>query len=127
MEGASSHTPEALVNALAALRPYTSGRLIVLFGAGGDRDPGKRVREVRLLDGRKIRGKDVYSVAVPDVLTRGSDAIAPAPSEGSSGPPGVDVLPAHRRRSGLSLSNRNNSIRMRRNHPSQKLPSGTLP
>ncbi len=56
------------------------------------RDPGKRVREVRLLDGRKIRGKDVYSVAVPDVLTRGPDAIAPAPSEGSSGPPGVDVL-----------------------------------
>ena len=56
------------------------------------RDPGKRVREVRLLDGSKIRGKDVYSVAVPDVLTRGSDAIAPAPSEGSSGPPGVDVL-----------------------------------
>lgn len=38
-----AHTPEALVNALAALRPYTSGRLIVLFGAGGDRDPGKRV------------------------------------------------------------------------------------
>jgi UDP-N-acetylmuramoyl-L-alanyl-D-glutamate--2,6-diaminopimelate ligase len=37
-----AHTPEALVNALAALRPYTSGRLIVLFGAGGDRDPGKR-------------------------------------------------------------------------------------
>ena len=38
-----AHTPEALVNALAALRPYTSGRLIVLFGAGGDRDPGKRM------------------------------------------------------------------------------------
>ncbi len=38
-----AHTPEALVNALAALRPYTAGRLIVLFGAGGDRDPGKRV------------------------------------------------------------------------------------
>ena len=37
-----AHTPEALVNALTALRPYTSGRLIVLFGAGGDRDPGKR-------------------------------------------------------------------------------------
>jgi UDP-N-acetylmuramoyl-L-alanyl-D-glutamate--2,6-diaminopimelate ligase len=38
-----AHTPEALANVLSALRPYTSGRLIVLFGAGGDRDPGKRV------------------------------------------------------------------------------------
>ncbi|HSG94607.1 MAG TPA: UDP-N-acetylmuramoyl-L-alanyl-D-glutamate--2,6-diaminopimelate ligase, partial [Afifellaceae bacterium] len=34
-----AHTPEALVNALTALRPYTAGRLIVVFGAGGDRDP----------------------------------------------------------------------------------------
>ena len=37
-----AHTPDALANALDALRPYANGRLIVLFGAGGDRDPGKR-------------------------------------------------------------------------------------
>lgn len=37
-----AHTPDALANALDALRPYAAGRLIVLFGAGGDRDPGKR-------------------------------------------------------------------------------------
>lgn len=37
-----AHTPDALVNALQALRPYVDGRLIVVFGAGGDRDPGKR-------------------------------------------------------------------------------------
>ena len=37
-----AHKPEALVSALGALRPMTHGRLIVLFGAGGDRDPGKR-------------------------------------------------------------------------------------
>jgi UDP-N-acetylmuramoyl-L-alanyl-D-glutamate--2,6-diaminopimelate ligase len=37
-----AHKPDALAKALAALRPYASGRLIVLFGAGGDRDPGKR-------------------------------------------------------------------------------------
>ncbi|WP_162901615.1 UDP-N-acetylmuramoyl-L-alanyl-D-glutamate--2,6-diaminopimelate ligase [Breoghania sp. L-A4] len=37
-----AHKPEALDNALTALRPYASGRLILVFGAGGDRDPGKR-------------------------------------------------------------------------------------
>jgi UDP-N-acetylmuramoyl-L-alanyl-D-glutamate--2,6-diaminopimelate ligase len=37
-----AHKPDALAKALAALRPYASGRLIVVFGAGGDRDPGKR-------------------------------------------------------------------------------------
>jgi UDP-N-acetylmuramyl-tripeptide synthetase len=37
-----SHKPEALANAIAALRPFTSGRLTVVFGCGGDRDPGKR-------------------------------------------------------------------------------------
>ncbi|MCW5692179.1 MAG: UDP-N-acetylmuramoyl-L-alanyl-D-glutamate--2,6-diaminopimelate ligase [Pseudolabrys sp.] len=37
-----SHKPDALAKALEALRPYVSGKLIVVFGAGGDRDPGKR-------------------------------------------------------------------------------------
>ena len=37
-----AHTPDALANALEALRPYAEGRLVALFGAGGDRDPGKR-------------------------------------------------------------------------------------
>ena len=37
-----AHTPDALAAAIAALRPHTGGRLIVVFGAGGDRDVGKR-------------------------------------------------------------------------------------
>jgi UDP-N-acetylmuramoyl-L-alanyl-D-glutamate--2,6-diaminopimelate ligase len=37
-----AHKPDALAKALEALRPYASGRLVVVFGAGGDRDAGKR-------------------------------------------------------------------------------------
>ena len=37
-----AHKPDALAKALDALRPYVSGKLVVVFGAGGDRDRGKR-------------------------------------------------------------------------------------
>jgi len=37
-----AHTPEALENVLRAARPLTEGRLISVFGAGGDRDKAKR-------------------------------------------------------------------------------------
>lgn len=37
-----AHKPDALDNALSALKPIGGGRLIVVVGAGGDRDPGKR-------------------------------------------------------------------------------------
>ncbi|MEM6665178.1 MAG: UDP-N-acetylmuramoyl-L-alanyl-D-glutamate--2,6-diaminopimelate ligase [Pseudomonadota bacterium] len=37
-----AHKPDALGVVLDAVRPFASGRIIVVFGAGGDRDPGKR-------------------------------------------------------------------------------------
>jgi UDP-N-acetylmuramoyl-L-alanyl-D-glutamate--2,6-diaminopimelate ligase len=37
-----AHKPDALAKALEALRPYTKRRLVVVLGAGGDRDQGKR-------------------------------------------------------------------------------------
>jgi UDP-N-acetylmuramoyl-L-alanyl-D-glutamate--2,6-diaminopimelate ligase len=38
-----AHTPDAVATALQALRPHVMGRLIIVLGAGGDRDPGKRI------------------------------------------------------------------------------------
>lgn len=39
-----AHTPDALEAAIIALRPHTKGRIVTVFGAGGDRDKGKRAK-----------------------------------------------------------------------------------
>ncbi|MCC6941540.1 MAG: UDP-N-acetylmuramoyl-L-alanyl-D-glutamate--2,6-diaminopimelate ligase, partial [Novosphingobium sp.] len=63
-----AHTPDAIDAAIAALRPHVKGRLITVFGAGGDRDGGKRPEMGRAA----CAGSDV--VIVTDDNPRGEDA-----------------------------------------------------
>ena len=65
-----AHTPDALEAAIAALRPHCAGRLIVVFGAGGDRDQGKRPDMGRIAAGRADLG------IVTDDNPRGEDPAA---------------------------------------------------
>ena len=65
-----AHTPDALVSAIAALRPHVAGRLITIFGAGGDRDKGKRMSMGEVAQ----QASDV--VIVTDDNPRGEDAAA---------------------------------------------------
>ena len=50
-----AHTPDALARALDAVRPFTTGTLIVVFGCGGDRDKGKRPEMGRIAESHADR------------------------------------------------------------------------
>lgn len=63
-----AHTPDAIEAAIAALKPHAAGRLILVFGAGGDRDVGKR----EPMGQAAVAGADL--VIVTDDNPRGEDA-----------------------------------------------------
>ena len=63
-----AHTPDAIEAVIAALKPHAAGRLIIVLGAGGDRDVGKR----EPMGQAAAAGADV--VIVTDDNPRGEDA-----------------------------------------------------
>ena len=65
-----AHKPDAITAALGAVRPAVRGRLVVVIGAGGDRDPGKRP----LMGEAATRGADI--VIVTDDNPRSEDPAA---------------------------------------------------
>lgn len=74
-----AHTPDALEAAMEALKPHTDGRLILVFGAGGDRDPGKR----ELMGQVAAAGADVAIVTDDNPRTENPDEIRRAILKGA--------------------------------------------
>ena len=74
-----AHTPDSLENVLTAARELTTGRLICVFGAGGDRDKGKRP----LMGAAAARGADVVIITDDNPRTEDPALIRAAVRQGA--------------------------------------------
>jgi UDP-N-acetylmuramoyl-L-alanyl-D-glutamate--2,6-diaminopimelate ligase len=92
-----AHKPDAVAAAIAALRPVTRGRLLVLIGAGGDRDPGKRP----LMGEIAAAGADLLIVTDDNPRSEDPAAIRAAILAGTSNGP-AEVLEIGDRRAAIA-------------------------
>ncbi len=96
-----AHKPDALDAAIAALRPLTEGRLLLVLGAGGDRDTGKRP----LMGEIGARDADVFVVTDDNPRSEVAADIRAAVVAGA------DTVPARDRAEVLEIGDRRAAIR----------------
>jgi UDP-N-acetylmuramoyl-L-alanyl-D-glutamate--2,6-diaminopimelate ligase len=82
-----AHKPDAVTAVLTALRPVTAGRLIMVIGAGGDRDHGKRP----LMGEAAARHADIVIVTDDNPRTESAASIRASVLEGAAAGPGVAI------------------------------------
>ncbi len=92
-----AHKPDAVEAALAALRPLTEGRLVLVIGAGGDRDTGKRP----VMGEIGARLADVLVVTDDNPRTEDPAAIRAAVLAGTAAVEGAEVLEIGDRREAI--------------------------
>ena len=104
-----AHKPDAVTAVLGALRPVTAGRLIVVIGAGGDRDHGKRP----LMGEAAAQHADVVIVTDDNPRSEAPGAIRAAVMEGAAAGPGVAIEVAGRRSAiarAVSMAHRGDTV-----------------
>ena len=91
-----AHKPDALDAVISTLRPLTEGRVVVVLGAGGDRDPGKRP----IMGQIAARLADVLIVTDDNPRTEDPARIRAAVLEGATGA-GAEVIEVGDRRAAI--------------------------
>jgi len=95
-----AHTPDAVRTLLAALRPVTTGKLIVVLGAGGDRDRGKRP----LMGEAAARGADVVVLTDDNPRSEDPAEILAAVRAGADAVPARELHVEHDRAAAMALA-----------------------
>ncbi|MET0305487.1 MAG: UDP-N-acetylmuramoyl-L-alanyl-D-glutamate--2,6-diaminopimelate ligase [Solirubrobacterales bacterium] len=95
-----AHTPDSLENVLRAARPLTPGRLIVVVGAGGDRDRGKRPK----MGLAAAEGADLAIFTSDNPRSEDPEAIVAEVKAGAGSGDGVETATDRREAIALALS-----------------------
>jgi UDP-N-acetylmuramoyl-L-alanyl-D-glutamate--2,6-diaminopimelate ligase len=76
-----AHTPDAMTRVLATLRPLTRGKLVLVFGCGGDRDRAKRPEMARIA----VEGADLVAITTDNPRTEDPERIMDDMESGMGG------------------------------------------